>query len=213
MTRMWDHKAEPADERRREYWRLLCESRSVSFALAARRPTMTPLQVTAKSNTNYYPRSSDQKAELKRAHCRCRSRSTSVRVRNHRFDSSGGKRTRGEHLVDVLEGAGLVHFSGEISAPRARARRIWRGLEGSGRGGAVRRSRSGRARAAGCPSGGRGVRWRERWNRRRVVAVVGSSAVQRVAPRPSWWFMSRLLPAESNSPLPWCKVEVLLFTG
>jgi hypothetical protein len=29
------------------------------------------------------------------------------------------------------------------------------------------------------------MRWRERCNRRRVLAVVGSSAVQRVAPRPS----------------------------
>jgi hypothetical protein len=108
-----------------------------------------------------------------------------VRARKHRFDSSGSVRTCREHLVDVFESAGLVHFSGEISAPRARARKIWRGLEGSGRGGRCAgadlesngRRDAPRAREAG--------RWRERWNRRRVLAVVGSSAVQQVAPRPS----------------------------
>jgi hypothetical protein len=125
-------------------------------------------------------------AQLKPAHCRRRNSSfTSVRARNHRFDSSGGDRTRGEHLVDVLESAGLIHFSCEISAPRARARRIWRGLEGSGRGG-----RRGGPDLAGhgqqaATRAREGMRWRERWNRRRVLAVVGSSAVQRVAPRPS----------------------------
>jgi hypothetical protein len=74
-----------------------------------------------------------------------------VRARKHRFDSSGSVCTCGEHLVDVFESTGLVHFSGEIS-PRARARRIWWCLEGSGKGRAVRRSWSGGERASGCPS-------------------------------------------------------------
>jgi hypothetical protein len=67
--RTWDNKAKPAVGQQQGCWRPLCESRSVSFASAAPRPTTTPLQVTAKPEGNWYPRSSEQHT-LKRAHCR-----------------------------------------------------------------------------------------------------------------------------------------------
>lgn len=134
--RTWDNKAKPAVGQQQGCWRPLCESRSVSFASAAPRPTTTPLQVTAKPEGNWYPRSSEQHtAETSALPQHSITSKVPVPARKHRSDSSGSARTSGEHLVDVFESAGLVHFSGEISAPRARARRIWRGLEGSGRGG------------------------------------------------------------------------------
>jgi hypothetical protein len=124
-----------------------------------------------------------------------------VPARKHRSDSSGSARTSGEHLVDVFESAGLVHFSGEISAPRARARRIWRGLEGSGRGGWCGGADLAANGRRASPRAREGRWWRERWNRRRILLpVVGSSAVQRVG-------------AESNSPLPIMRVvKVEVFT-
>lgn len=79
-------------------------------------------------------------------------------MRRDRLDSSGGRaRTGGEHLVDVLEGAGLVHGSPRSPLPRERppARPPPEDLEGGARAAAepIRwDSYGGEEVAAGCPS-------------------------------------------------------------
>jgi hypothetical protein len=67
------------------------------------------------------------------------------------FRTRAGGRTSGEHLVDVLEGARLVHFRRRDLPPaQSRCKDLGRSkdLEGEG----VRRGRAGRTQGAGCRS-------------------------------------------------------------
>jgi hypothetical protein len=87
-------------------------------------------------------------------------------------------RTSGEHLIDVLEGARLVHFRRQRSLPRATALRGSGEVEGSGRGGRPREGLIWWGAGGGVPLA-RAVGWRlwKRRNRRRGLAGVDCPSV------------------------------------
>lgn len=138
---------------------MLASTRRISlciFCISGSTPDNDASAGRNKAKATCYPRRSEQQRSSIERIAAAASRAKSPCERGIDDSNSSRVHTSGEHLVDVLEGAGLVHFlRRDLSPARPRCKDLGRSkdLEGEG---VEEGPRSGGAQAAGC-------RWRVRW--------------------------------------------------